>query len=1481
MTAAVAVQSPGVQRRLATQLLERISGDANTVFSFSDVSIQAPGTVGVRDLLILDKTPYKPGLDTILFVKDARASVSAGMLISKKGLHLRRADVNGAYGTLIMEPDGVFKTNVARVLGQVPRGDTVLHSPVIVIDRIHAEDVNFRMQSFRERSFSNPGRGMDYADLEAHAEYLDAHGFNIRDGFVSATLDEAHLTEKSGLDAILSGKVKAGAMTTELRNLHLDDGYSDLHIPMFFMGADYRYAFRNFSEHVRMKLKVGHSTLASQTLTALANGILPDNRFLLEIDNADAQGYVSDLKLNELRFKDLIGGTSASIKASATGLTISNNMLLDAKVDRLRFTTAGLEKTLGAMIPGSRIRLAQYARGRTLEFSGSASGPLDRLSANGKLRSGRGTLDARLNLRNILAKDRTREISGRIGTKRLDVGNIIGKDLIGEVSASTGFQANITSSDLNVRVDSLMVDKLGLLGYDYTGIAAAGVYSDDSFDGKIICADPNLNFIFQGLFNLSPKTRNALYKFSANVGYADLEALHLDTRGGTSKVSGRVNANFMKIPRGDLLGDISLLDITLENDNGVKYIGDIQAGSHSNGGTTRAQINSSFLDAGYVGNRSMLDLWDDLQAMSTRRELPALYSRHDAPKGNANGKYDISVNFHDSRDLLSFLKPGVYIADSTSIELKADGKGLLKGSVRSPRLAYLANYMKGLDIEFDNMGGSANAILLTDEMRLGNVGLMNSALTAFAQQNEFFTSFHYDNIEGIDNMGEIYLSGNLQRSAGDTLAINAKPLSSYVKFEDSQWDLAESDISFRDGELRFRDFLLYNGAQTLAINGGISRNRKDTLTLNLSNIDAAIVNYFTKRDVELGGTVNGKALLTSSDERGMKFLLNMSCDSLRVGGSDAGALRMAAAWDKDSGRISTFAREVMDGYDAMNLRASYTPGDKLLDLDARLENFNLAMFSPFVPEAVSVSDGKLHGQFRAQGSLDTLAISSSGARIEDGKVKVGYTGVSYRLGGPFRLDRNELAFDNFNIIDDEGGHAYLNGGVRFEDLSDFNIGASLRLNNLKVIGNAMAAGPVYGDLYASGNVSASGPFDAILLDADLYTTKAGDLHVALGGASSAAVGNLLTFTDHTVLREDPYEAMLNEFLQQESTAKKSSRIGLVARARVNTTPDLEAVLELDNTGSNVLMARGSGLLNINIEPGRNIFDVGGDYNISSGKYNFAIPGITSRSFNINSGSSIKFGGNLLDSELDINATYSLRTSINKLMAADSSSVATRRIVNCGIGISDKLSSPKLSFSITIPDLDPTTKAEVESALNTEDKVQKQFLSLLIAGSFLQNEETGIVNNSTMVFSNVSELMSSQLSNLLNRMDIPVDLGVGYQQNSSGTDLYDVSLSTELFDSRVEVHGSVGNRMYSNTTNPNGDVVGDIDIDVKLDRPGQLRLNMFSHSADEYTSYLDFSQRNGVGITYQKEFTRLRRKRDKDGNVVRDEEKRTIVIEADE
>ena len=139
---------------------------------------------------------------------------------------------------------------------------------------------------------------------------------------------------------------------------------------------------------------------------------------------------------------------------------------------------------------------------------------------------------------------------------------------------------------------------------------------------------------------------------------------------------------------------------------------------------------------------------------------------------------------------------------------------------------------------------------------------------------------------------------------------------------------------------------------------------------------------------------------------------------------------------------------------------------------------------------------------------------------------------------------------------------------------------------------------------------------------------------------------------------------------------------------------------------------------------------------------------------------------------------------------------------------------------------------------------------------MPDEASGVnINGTNILVSNVSNIMTNQINNIFQKLDIPLDLGLNYQANERGNDIFDVAVSTQLFNNMVVVNGTIGNRQYSTT---NGSTVaGNIEIEVKLNRQGTVRVTVFSHSADNYTSYLDNTQRNGVGIAYQKEFNTFR------------------------
>ena len=515
----------------------------------------------------------------------------------------------------------------------------------------------------------------------------------------------------------------------------------------------------------------------------------------------------------------------------------------------------------------------------------------------------------------------------------------------------------------------------------------------------------------------------------------------------------------------------------------------------------------------------------------------------------------------------------------------------------------------------------------------------------------------------------------------------------------------------------------------------------------------------------------------------------------------------------------------------------------MLEAVASLNHMHTAYAEPFVKEIFSELGGSVSGDIIVSGPLDDLTISSEGTRLENAMLKVAYTNVPYYADGAFHINDEGVFFDDISIRDSQNGTGTVTGSIDWDKFRDIRFNTKIKVNEIEGINvTEEMADAFYGNIFATGNVSITGPANSILLSVDAVTAKQGQLHIPVSGlGTSTSRTNLLKFKEpEKEIYIDPYMAMMRR-IEINEAQESDFRVNL----RVNASQDVEAFVEIDKATGNVLSGRGNGL--VELEIGDDLFNINGEYTLTGGNYRFAALGLVSKDFQIQPDSKITFGGDIMESTLDITAEYATKASLGTLLA-DSTSVGNRRDIICELGITDKLKNPRLSFNIEIPDLDPMIKSRVESALSTEDKVQKQFLSLLVTNNFLPEEQSGIVNNSSSL---VTEAIANQLNNIFEKLDIPVDLGLKYQSNDRGTDIFDVAVSTQLFNNRVVVNGNIGNKQTG--TSAQTDVVGDLDIEIKIDRSGSVRLNIFSHSADQYTNYLDNSQRNGVGLTYQTEF----------------------------
>ena len=69
------------------------------------------------------------------------------------------------------------------------------------------------------------------------------------------------------------------------------------------------------------------------------------------------------------------------------------------------------------------------------------------------------------------------------------------------------------------------------------------------------------------------------------------------------------------------------------------------------------------------------------------------------------GHYGLDLRLLDSRKLCAFFVPGLYVADSSSVQIDIDRNGIMYGTVSSPRVAYRGTYIRNAVLSFDNDDG--------------------------------------------------------------------------------------------------------------------------------------------------------------------------------------------------------------------------------------------------------------------------------------------------------------------------------------------------------------------------------------------------------------------------------------------------------------------------------------------------------------------------------------------------------------------------------------------------------------------------------------------------------------------------------------------------------------------------------------------------------------------------------------------------------
>ena len=1186
-----------------------------------------------------------------------------------------------------------------------------------------------------------------------------------------------------------------------------------------------------------------NSRIDLQTLKPFVN--LGGRDLALWVDGA-VKGTVNALSSEHLRIESATRNTLLELKFKSKGLPDLDHAHLSAEILRGKTTTADLADLIAGIQPGfKKNTLSRYAPGETLNLTARVNGSLSQLDATGHLSTASmGEADFQANLGK---KGKDIQAQGVVSTSDLQLGRILGSPALGPLTCQTDISFAKTKNGLSVSALPLTIEHLTFKDYDYQGIVASGTLEDGILHADILSSDPNLVMEGHGDVTLGGKRTGNRYLVDVNVDYANLSALHFMKR-DSAALSFVLNADIAQTPDKAFLGTAEIRSMQASLPGQLLNIGDILFESKQLDDRYTLSMVSDFARAEYDGNIFVSQFGQRAYHIGYHDNLEHLFGGHHLREEDEAHPEEfgmLTLRFLDLHPVTSFFMPDLFISPQSTLRASLEQDEITL-DLSSELLVYDHSLLRNLQFRVLTDRELIRAYVDADKLQAAGIPAENLDIDALADSSLIDIVLAFRNEDGSGNRARLHTQVSFPDEEVDGYPLRIDLLPSELAIADHPWELSPAVIRYRDKKIRIDEFSLTNGEQSLIADGVVGEAPTDTVRLLLNDFDLGTANSFLKQDFNLQGllTGRGEAFALLGPEKGILF--DMRARHVSAVGQEMGNFLLRSRWDDPGKQFLVNIDNTFGGRHPLVANASFHPSDKQVRADVKLDSLALNAVEPILSSLATDMSGSISGHIKASGPIDKLDLSSEGVRLNQFKFRLDFTQVDYIADGPVSLNSNGVTFDNVKLSDHFGHDAVWAGGIPFDHFKDVRLNLRFDLHGIMGLNTTLKDNETfYGRAFADGSVRVTGDLKKIRLSLNVTPTGNTSIHIPIG-KSAQQRKPLLTFINN----EKKVSLIDSMILATQSTGKIKKKSGseVNVNLRVNATPEAEVQIEIDKNTGDILKARGNGQIGITTSSSN--FDIKGDYRVDSGSYHFGMLGFTSRDFTLDPGGTISFNGDVMDSDLDMSATYRTKASISPLIA-DSTAVGSRRNVDCHINLTGKLANPEIKFSVEIPDLDPTIQSQVQSAFNTEDKRMKQALALLISGGFVPDEQSGIVNSTTMLSSNASEIMSSQVNNILRQLDIPLDLGFKYQPTANGRDIFDVAVSTQLFNNRVIINGNIGNRHYYSSSN--SDIVGDLDIEIKLNRQGQLRLTLFSHSADQYSSYLDRSQRNGAGIVYQEDF----------------------------
>lgn len=1431
--------SPRVQTYTSQKIANYLSEQTNTPISIEGVNISPFKSIILKGLYIED---YRK--DTLLYVGNLKAKIDSFSLKGNK-IYFNKLTLDKAFVNLHEDENRLFNYQV--FIDSLSNGTKTVDGDSIK-DHWDISVANIDMLNsqfgYKTAHAAPQEFGMNYDDIYVTNLKLQARNIKIIGDSVDLQLKHLSCIEKSGF--VLKNFVAKSWITSKqwgLKDVTITSTNSKLKAQhLLFSYEPGKHYWRQFTKKMQLDFVFTSSRISFLDVAYFNDKLLGfrETGYL----SGRIYGTVVDLRGRDI---DIVYGDNTALKGRfyMNGLPYLKDAYLEANFKELTTTISDIEKVY---IPGyskEHFNLPEYFNNLGLiHYNGKFNGFLNDFVFYGDFNTDLGKLKTDILFKPKKGSSRL-NFTGDLKTVDFHLGGLIEQEKVGNVSLNVSING-FTETNSTQGVMKGNISKVDFYDYEYKNLSLDGFFANSRFDGQVSIADPNIEFDFQGNVDFSKETPTM--NFSSHLKKAKLFPLHLNNKDQKSELSLSIDANFAGSGFDDANGIIEISDTEYKNSLGEFLLNKFSINSFSSPKFKRTILNSDVVDAKVEGNYEVGKLISSVKNMAYVY-FPAYKPEKEYINSDSTNNFTFSIDLKNTEPITEILFPEIQLADNTSINGKLNTKEKqVEIHAFSPLLGINNQFFKELKIDLttDNeelvLRGRTNEYNIADNFRLYN---LSKKITA--SNNNIKLDLLWNNWDQVTYSGFISANANVEKSkASNNPVWDINLLPSTIIMADSIWAIPESKFIIDSSSYQIDHFKVSRENQFFGLDGKISENPNDSINFQIQNISLKNLNDLTRnQNIGIDGTVRGYVQL--SDFYGDRISnANIMLEDLVFNQDTLGNLYLLSDWDKMDEKLSFSAFTDYKSRKEIEVEGEFFPDIDSLEMEIRIDELRLDLLNPYFQENISNIKGNASGHLHVQGqsgnpnSTGYLKLQNSSFTINDLK-------TTYTCNDSIKITPSEFQFGNFKLFDQNGSAAEIYGVISHEQFNNFNFDLAVNTVAFNILDTRITDNELfYGQAYMTGITHLYGPANDLEVEITAKTEKNTKIYIPLNSSGDIKESNFITFIHSNNNSENEIE---EEY--------KIDLTGIKMNCDLEVSPETEVQIILDSKIGDVLKAKGSGNLKLEIDT-KGDFKIFGDYTIQDGSYLFTLQNVINKKFELAKGGNIKWAGDPYSALVNINAVYSVKTTLYDLLLNTPYIDNTKKVpVKCNLNLSQRLDNPTIRFDIDFPTLDQQTQSILEGLFSTEDEMNKQILSLLILNRFFTPEHLRSTdpdfenkNSSYAVGVTTSEMLSNQFSNWLSQISDDFDIGVSYRPGDNITsDEVELALSTQIFDDKVTINGNVGT---TNNQQKDNDIVGDVDVNIRLDKKGKLQLKAFTRS-NEYLVYEESRNTQGIGIFYKEDF----------------------------